>query len=74
MNVEIITILRPYCSDNGENARGATTYPIKYIDVGSTSCAWLVTPNCSAVCDDAPVAIEDPIVLFRTNTMPVIVT
>jgi hypothetical protein len=31
-------------------------------------------PNCSAVCEDAPVAIEDPIVLFRTSTMPVTVT
>jgi hypothetical protein len=29
MNVETITTLRPYCSDNGEKTSGARTYPIK---------------------------------------------
>jgi hypothetical protein len=29
MKVETITILRPYCSDNGEKTSGARTYPIR---------------------------------------------
>jgi hypothetical protein len=74
MKVEIITILRPYVSLRGEKASGPRTYPTRYIDVGKTSCAWLVMPNRSDVCEVAPAAIEDPIVLFKTSTIPVIVT
>jgi hypothetical protein len=36
-NVEIMIICRPYASDSGPNSKGPTTYPTRYIDMGSIS-------------------------------------
>jgi hypothetical protein len=68
-NDTIMTGFLPKCSLSGPQRIGPTTYPIRKIDIGRTSCRWFVTLKYVEISPIPPLGKDDASVLLMTDMM-----